>query len=63
VRRGVVTEGWQGALILQQKSSDGILVRQRMKARTAIVKSSARLSWTAMRQPIHFAGTCRGKIG
>jgi hypothetical protein len=35
----------QGALNSQQKSAEGILVRQRMKARTVIVGSSARLSW------------------
>ena len=34
----------QGALNSQQKSAEGILVRQRMKARTVIVGSSARLS-------------------
>jgi len=35
----------QGALTSQQKSAEGIVVRQRMKARTVIVNSSARLSW------------------
>jgi hypothetical protein len=33
------------------------------KARTVIVGSSARLSWTAMRQPIRFGGACQGRIG
>ena len=36
--RGFVTEGIEGALISQQKSAEGILVRQRMKARTVIVE-------------------------
>ena len=34
----------KGALISQQKSAEGILVRQRMKARTVIAGSSERLS-------------------
>ena len=53
----------QVALIMQQKSAEGILVRQRMKARTVIVGSSTRLSWMAMRQPIRFGGACQGWIG
>ena len=53
----------QGALTSQQKSAEGILVRKRMKARTVIVGSSARLSWMAMRQPIHLGGACQARIG
>ncbi|HYK88331.1 MAG TPA: hypothetical protein VE398_06155 [Acidobacteriota bacterium] len=38
----------------RQNSAEGILVRQRTKARTVIVSSSARISWMVMRQPISF---------
>ena len=53
----------QGALISQQKSAEGILATQVVKARTVLVISSARLSWMAMRQPIRFGGACQGRIG
>ena len=51
----------QPVLTGRQKSAEGVLVRQRMKARTVIVGSSARLLWTAMRQPIRFGGACQGR--
>ena len=47
----------------RQKSAEDVVVRQRTKARTVIVGSSARLSWMAMRQPIRFGGACQGRIG
>ena len=46
--------GKRFSLTGRQKSAEGIVVRQRMKARTVIVSSSARISWMAMRQPISF---------
>ena len=47
----------------RQKSAAGVVVRQRMKARTVIVGSSTRISWMAMRQPIHLGGARQNRIG
>ncbi len=44
----------RSVLIGWQKSAEGIIVRQRMKARTVIVSSNARISWPVTRQPISF---------
>ena len=53
----------QSALIGRQKSAEGIVGVQALKARTVIESSRAWDSGMAMRQPIRLGGAYQGRIG